>query len=176
MIFELGAWKPDIAQDVGFIAPNAAVIGNVTLKSRASIWFHVTLRGDNEPMSIGEGSNIQDGSVCHSDPGMPLVVGAHVTVGHGVILHGCTIEDGALVGMGSQVLNGARVGAGALLGAGSFLAEGKEVPPNMLAFGRPAKVIRELSPNERDLLAVSAEIYVANAEKYKAELKPVAFD
>ncbi len=161
---------PDASEN--WVAPGARLIGKVVLRPRASVWFNAVLRGDNEPIVIGEGSNIQDGCVLHTDMGYPLTVGANCTVGHLAILHGCTIGDGALIGMGAMVMNGARVGSGALIGAGAMVTEGKEIPDGALVMGRPGKVVRMLEPEEIAKLLLSAEGYRRQAERYRAGLTP----
>jgi carbonic anhydrase/acetyltransferase-like protein (isoleucine patch superfamily) len=170
-LYALEGIAPEIAPDV-FVAPTAVVVGRVRLLPGASVWWGAVLRGDNEWITVGEGSNIQDGAICHTDMGAPLIVGAGVTVGHGVILHGCTIGDGALVGMGSVVLNHARLGAGALLGAKALIAEGKTVPDRSLALGAPAKVIRELTDAEVAGIRAGSAAYVANAARFRAHCHP----
>ncbi|MES2905242.1 MAG: gamma carbonic anhydrase family protein [Pseudomonadota bacterium] len=159
--FGEGAWA----------APSADLIGDVRLGARASIWFGAVIRADNTPILIGEESNIQDGAVGHSDPGAPLTVGARVTVGHQAILHGCTIEDGALIGMGARILNGATIGAQSLVGAGALVTEGKVFEPRMLIVGSPARAIRALSEAEISALAVSAAHYAQKAEHYASSLR-----
>lgn len=149
-----------------FIAPNAAVIGQVTLRDRSSVWFGCVLRGDVERIDIGPGSNIQDGSVLHADPGYPLVVGENVTVGHNAMLHGCSVGDGSLVGIGAVVLNGARIGRNCLIGAGALVTEGMEIPDGSLVLGAPAKVRRQFSEEEQAALALNAEHYVRNAAAF----------
>src|ERR1700746_2365170 len=145
-IYELDGRGPDLPVDGNyFIADTATVIAKVRLKAGASVWFGAVLRGDNEWIEIGEGSNVQDNSTCHTDMGFPLTIGTNCTVGHNVILHGCTIEDGALVGMGSIVMNGARIGRGSVVGAGSVITEGKQFPENSLILGSPAWGVRKLS-------------------------------
>ncbi|WP_433868464.1 gamma carbonic anhydrase family protein [Saccharopolyspora sp. CA-218241] len=153
-----------------FVAPGAALIGRVRLGAGASVWYGAVLRGDTEHISVGAGSNVQDGCVVHADPGFPCAVGEGVTVGHRAVLHGCTVEDGALIGMGAVLLNGCRVGAGSLVAAGAVVLEGTEIPPGSLVAGTPAKVRRELRDPERAELAVAAEKYVANAAKHRAAL------
>lgn len=160
-----GVW-PEVAADV-FVAVSADVVGRVFLAEGASAWYQVALRGDVEEIRIGARSNLQDGVVGHADPGFPLIVGAGVTVGHRAIVHGAQIGDGALIGMGAIVLNGAVVGEEALLAAGALLAEGKKVPPGMLAAGVPARVVRALSPEEREGLRRSARHYAELAQKYR---------
>jgi carbonic anhydrase/acetyltransferase-like protein (isoleucine patch superfamily) len=155
-----------------WIAPGARVIGRVILRRGASVWFNAVLRGDNEPIEVGEGSNVQDGCVCHTDMGSPLTVGAQCTIGHMAILHGCTIADGSLIGMGATVLNGARIGPGSLIGAGALVTEGKEIPGGVLAMGRPAKVVRHLSAEEIAGLLRSAAGYRMNAARFRAGLRP----
>ncbi|MFV3131918.1 gamma carbonic anhydrase family protein [Niveispirillum sp. KHB5.9] len=173
-LYRLGDFQPQLPADGEYwIAPNAAIIGNVILNKNASVWFGATIRGDNEPIVIGENTNIQDGSVLHSDPGSPLSVGANVTVGHQVMLHGCEIGDNTLVGIGSIVLNGAKIGRGSLIGANALVTENKIFPDNSLLMGSPAKLIRVLSDDEARKLALSAEHYVANWKRFRAELTPL---
>lgn len=154
-----------------WIAPDAHVIGQVILEEDVSIWFGAVLRGDNEPIRIGARTNIQEGAMLHADPGFPCTVGAEVTVGHHAILHGCTVEDGALIGMGATVLNGARIGAGSLVGANALVTEGKAFPPHSLILGSPAKVARTLDAEAVARLRRSAEHYVANARRFAAGLR-----
>jgi carbonic anhydrase/acetyltransferase-like protein (isoleucine patch superfamily) len=149
-------------------------MGRVILKKNASVWWGATLRGDNDPIVIGEGSNVQDGSVLHTDTGSPLTLGANVTVGHLVMLHGCTIGDNSLVGIGSIILNGARIGKNCLIGANCLITEGKEIPDNSLVMGAPGKVVRELSPEQAARMAFGAAHYVENWKRYRRELTQVA--
>jgi carbonic anhydrase/acetyltransferase-like protein (isoleucine patch superfamily) len=142
-----------------WVAPNAAVIGRVTLAAGASVWYGVTLRAEFEPIEIGTGSNLQDGVTVHVDPGFPLTVGADVSVGHNAVLHGCVVEDGCLVGMGAVVLNGARIGAGSLVAAGAVVPQGAVIPPRSLVAGVPGKVRRELSDDEVAGNRFNAEVY-----------------
>ena len=158
--------RPHVAKDV-FVAPSADVVGDVTIGAGASVWYGAVLRGDAEHVEIGAGTNVQDGAVGHADPGFPLSVGRNVTIGHRAIVHGARIEDGALIGMAAVVLNGAKVGAGALLAAGALLPEGKEVPPGSLAAGAPARVLRQLRPEEVEWLRRSAEHYQELAAAYR---------
>jgi len=156
-----------------WVADSAQVMGNVALADNASVWFGAVLRGDTETIRIGRNSNIQDGSVLHADVGKPLVVGDNVTVGHMVMLHGCTIGDGSLIGIGAVVLNGAKIGKGCLVGARSLVTEGKEFPDGSMIMGSPAKVVRQLEPEQRAGLLMSAAHYVQNAARYKAGLKKI---
>ncbi len=156
-----------------FIAPTAAVIGRVELRPRASVWFGAVLRGDNEPIVIGEGSNIQDNCVLHTDPGFPLTVGRDVVVGHSVILHGCTIGDGVLVGMGATVMNGVEIGRNSVIGAGALIPEGKEIPPNSLVVGMPGRVVRELSDEEAAALVEGARHYAEKFPRYLRTLEEI---
>ena len=149
-----------------WIAPDAQVVGHVILAEDVGIWFGAAIRGDNEPIRIGARSNIQEGAVLHSDMGFPLTIGANVTIGHRAILHGCTIGDGALIGMGATVMNGARIGAGSIIGAGALVTEGKEIPEGSLVMGAPAKVIRALDAETRQRLLGSAAHYVENAHRF----------
>ena len=146
------------------------MIGKVILKKNASVWFNVVLRGDNDPIVIGENSNVQDGSILHTELGEPLTVGDGVTIGHSVVLHGCTIGDGSLIGIGAMVLNGARVGRNCLIGAGALVAEHKVIPDNSLVVGMPGKVVRELTEKELAGLKRSAQSYVANWKRYATGL------
>lgn len=173
-VYALGAQRPQLPE-VGacWIAPTAAVIGRVVLKADASIWYGAVLRGDNDPITIGEGSNIQDNSVLHTDSGAPLTVGDHVTVGHKVILHSCTIGDGSLIGMGSTLLSRCVIGANCLVGAGSLVTEGKVFPDNSLIVGSPARVVRSLTAEEVARLKASAQHYVANWRRHAAELSRI---
>lgn len=167
MILTLDGIEPVLAHSA-FVAHGAVIIGRVRLLDDASIWYNTTLRGDNEWIEVGTGSNVQDNSVLHTDPGAPLTIGAHVTIGHQVILHGCTIHDGALVGMGSTILNHAVIGAGSLVGANSLVTEGSEIPPGVLAMGAPAKVKRDLTPNETASLTISAKHYADNSKRHRS--------
>jgi len=149
-----------------WVAPDAQVVGHVILAEDVGIWFGAAIRGDNEPIRIGARSNIQEGAVLHSDMGFPLTIGADVTIGHRAILHGCTIGDGALIGMGATVMNRARIGAGSLIGACALVTEGKEIPEGSLVMGAPAKVIRALDAETRQRLLGSAAHYVENARRF----------
>jgi carbonic anhydrase/acetyltransferase-like protein (isoleucine patch superfamily) len=172
MKYSLDGTKVTLEGEGHFIAPNAAVIGNVILKDRASVWFSCVLRGDSERIEVGAGSNIQDGTVMHADPGFPMVVGENVTVGHNAMLHGCTIGDGTLVGIGAVVLNGAKVGKGCLVGAGALVTEGMEVPDGAMVLGAPAKVKRELDEDAQAALRMSAAHYMANGARFARGLEP----
>lgn len=170
-LLTLDGVAPDVPADGGvYVAPGAQVIGRVRLGPRSSVWFNAVLRGDNEPIEVGEGSNIQDGVICHTDPGKPLTIGRDVTVGHNAILHGCWIGDGTLVGMGAVVLNGARIGRCCLIGANALITEGKDIPDGSLVMGQPGKVVRALTEAEIEGLAQSAERYRRNAARYRAGL------
>lgn len=158
--------KPTIADGV-FLAPNASVLGAVTLREGASLWYGAVLRADCEPIEVGTDSNIQDNCVLHTDPGFPLEVGARVSVGHNAVLHGCTVEDDSLIGMGATVLNGARIGAGSLVAAQALVPQGMQVPPGSLVAGVPAKVRRELTEEERAGLILNAEGYTALAVAHR---------
>jgi carbonic anhydrase/acetyltransferase-like protein (isoleucine patch superfamily) len=171
-VYNLGEAVPGLPEsDEYWIAPNAVVLGNVILKKNASIWFGAVLRGDNDPIIVGENSNVQDGSVLHTDLGSPLTIGANVTIGHMAMLHGCTIGDGSLIGIGSVVMNGAVVGRNCLVGARALITEGKVIPDNSMVLGSPAKVARALSPEQAERLAQSAGHYVENWKRYRAGLK-----
>ncbi len=172
MIYALDGLFPQIAEDT-WIAPDANVIGNVVLEDGASVWFGCTLRGDNEQIRVGAGSNVQENVVCHTDPGSPLVIGADCTIGHKAMLHGCVIGAGTLIGMGATVLNGARIGEGCLIGAGALIPEGREIPDGTLVMGVPGKVVRELDAEARAGLLRSAEHYRENMRRFRAGLQAI---
>ncbi len=172
-IWKLDGITPELAPDgSAWVAPSAELIGRVRLKARANVWFGAVLRGDNEWIEIGEGSNVQDQSVLHTDMGYPLTIGANCTIGHRVTLHGCTIGDNTLIGMGATILNGAKIGANSLVGAGALVTEGKEYPDNSLIVGAPAKAIRTLDAEAAARIGKSAEGYVRNAARFAAGLEP----
>lgn len=172
-VYQLDDLTPHIA-DSAWVADNAQVVGDVHMASDSSVWFSSVVRGDTATIRIGEGTNIQDGSVLHADVGIPLTIGKHVTVGHMVQLHGCTIGDESLIGIGAVVLNGAKIGKNCLVGAGSLVTEGKEFPDGSMILGSPAKVVRELTPEQIEGLRRSAQHYVNNKNRFKAGLKKIA--
>jgi carbonic anhydrase/acetyltransferase-like protein (isoleucine patch superfamily) len=172
-IYELDGLVPQIAA-TAWVADSAQVMGNVELAEDANVWFGAIIRGDTETIRIGRRSNIQDASVLHADAGMPLTLGDDVTVGHQVMLHGCTIGDGSLIGIGAIVLNGAKIGKGCLVGAGSLVTEGKEFADGSMILGSPAKVVCQLSEAQIESLQKSAQHYVENAQRFKSSLKKIA--
>jgi carbonic anhydrase/acetyltransferase-like protein (isoleucine patch superfamily) len=171
MEYALGDLHLTTAGDAYWIAPTAVVIGMVKLEKNASVWWGSVLRGDNEPITVGEGSNIQDGCVLHADPGYPLIIGKGVTVGHMAMLHGCVIGDNALIGIGAVILNGARIGANCLIGAKALVPEGKEIPDNSLVMGAPGQIKREVTAEHIARMRHSAEHYVGNWQRYKRDLR-----
>jgi carbonic anhydrase/acetyltransferase-like protein (isoleucine patch superfamily) len=171
-LYELDGIAPQLAPGA-WVADNATVIGNVSLAENASVWFGAVLRGDTEPITLGRGSNIQDGSVVHTDYGLPCTVGENVTVGHQVTLHGCTIGDGALIGIGATILNGAVIGANCLVGAGALVTENARFPEGMLILGAPAKAVKPLTPEQIERLRGGAAHYVENAQRYARGLKRI---
>lgn len=172
-IYTLDKVEPRLTdEDSAWVAPDANVIGDVSLGKGVGIWFGATLRGDNERITVGDGSNIQENTVMHTDFGFPLNVGENCTIGHRAILHGCTIGDGSLVGMGAIVLNGAEIGAESLVGAGALVTEGKTFPPRSLIMGVPAKVVRTLTDAEADKIKAGSRNYVANARRFRDGMKP----
>ena len=173
-VYSLDGKAPKLADGFCFVADSAQVIGDVVLEEGAGIWFGAVLRGDNEPILIGEGSNIQENCVLHTDMGFPLTVGKGCTIGHTAILHGCTIGDNSLVGMGATVLNGARIGNNCLIGAGALVTEGKVIPDNSLVVGSPARVVRTLDAAAEAMLKLSAAHYVENARRFAAGLKRIS--
>jgi carbonic anhydrase/acetyltransferase-like protein (isoleucine patch superfamily) len=169
--YRLGEHVPTVPPEGQYwIAPSASVIGKVILNNNASIWFGAVARGDNDPIEIGENSNVQDNSVLHTDSGVPLTIGDNVTVGHMVMLHGCTIGEGSLVGIGSIVLNGARIGRSCLIGAHALITEGKEIPDFSVVMGAPGKIVRQVSPEQAEGLRAGAAHYVENWKRFRAEL------
>jgi carbonic anhydrase/acetyltransferase-like protein (isoleucine patch superfamily) len=171
-LYRLGEVAPLIAANA-YVAPNATVLGNVELAAESSVWFGATLRGDNERISIGEGSNVQDGVVMHTDPGFPLNVAAHVSIGHQAMLHGCTVGEGSLIGIQSVVLNAAVIGKGCLVAAGAIITERKVFPDGTLIMGAPGKVVRELNAAEREALLQVAANYAARGAFYRNHLKRI---
>ncbi|WXL27071.1 gamma carbonic anhydrase family protein [Ectopseudomonas mendocina] len=153
-----------------WVAPNATLVGKVKLEQGASVWFNAVLRGDNELIHIGENSNVQDGSVMHTDMGFPLTLGKGVTIGHKAMLHGCTVGDYSLIGINAVVLNGAKIGKHCIIGANTLIAEGKEIPDGSLVVGSPGKVVRELNDAQKKMLEASAAHYVHNAQRYARDL------
>lgn len=171
-VYALNDTVPQL-HETAWVADSATVIGNVRLHEEASVWYGAVVRGDNELITVGRGSNVQDGSVLHTDHGFPLTLGEGVTVGHQVTLHGCSIGDGSLVGIQAVVLNGARIGRNCLVGAGALVTEGKEFPDNSLIMGSPAKMVRELTPEQSQRLRQSAQNYIANAARHRDGLRRI---
>ncbi len=172
MIYALDGIAPEIAEDA-WVAPDANLIGKVRVAAKASVWFGCTLRGDNELIAVGEGTNVQENCVFHTDMGFPLTIGANVTVGHKVLLHGCTIGEGSLIGMNATIMNGAKIGKGCLIGAGALVTEGKEIPDGAMVLGSPGKIVREIDDATKQALIASALHYQQNAARFAKGLKPV---
>ena len=170
MIYALDGIAPDLHPDT-WVAPDANIIGKVTLGQGASVWFGATLRGDNERITLGAGSNVQENCVLHTDMGYPLTIGENCTIGHKAMLHGCSIGDGCLIGMGAIVLNGAKIGAGCLIGAGALITEGKDIPDGSLVMGAPGRVIRSLDGPARARLLLSAAGYQSNMRRFKTGMQ-----
>ncbi|MFP6805711.1 MAG: gamma carbonic anhydrase family protein [Pseudomonadales bacterium] len=173
MIYSLGDRQPEFRGDDYWVADNATVIGSVIMENNASVWFNTVVRGDNDVITIGENSNVQDGSVLHTDGGIPLIIGKNVTIGHQVMLHGCVIGENSLIGINTVILNGAKIGKNCLIGANSLIPEGKEIPDGSLVMGSPGKVVKQLSAQQMAGLEMSAMHYVENFKRYKAQLKPI---
>ena len=173
MLYALDDRIPRIAADA-WVADNASVIGSVQLAAGSSVWFNCVLRGDNDDLIVGENSNVQDGSVLHTDPGLKLIIGRGCTIGHQVMLHGCSIGDNSLVGIQSVVLNRAVIGKNSMVGAGSLVPEGKQFPDGVLLMGSPAKVVRELTAPEIQMLQYVSQLYVKNAQRYRGKLRPLS--
>jgi carbonic anhydrase/acetyltransferase-like protein (isoleucine patch superfamily) len=172
MRYTLGTIAVETESDQYWIAPNAIVIGRVRLEHEASVWWSAVLRGDNELITVGRGSNVQDGCVLHTDPGFPLVIGPNVTVGHLAMLHGCTIGEGSLIGIGAVILNGATIGKNCLIGSKALIAEGKEIPDNSLVMGIPGKIVGDVRPEQAERVRRGTRKYVENWKRYVADLKP----
>jgi carbonic anhydrase/acetyltransferase-like protein (isoleucine patch superfamily) len=172
MLYQLGKLTPNIPKSC-FIAPNACVIGDVELGDNASVWFNVVIRADTAPIKIGKNSNIQDGCILHVDEGFPMVIAQNVTIGHKVMLHGCSIDEGSLIGMNAVVLNGAKIGKNCLVGANALVTENMIVPDGSLVLGSPAKVIKQLDDKTQAMIAEGAAHYVHNNLRYKKELKQI---
>jgi carbonic anhydrase/acetyltransferase-like protein (isoleucine patch superfamily) len=171
-LYELDGHAPQLGKNA-YVADSAQVIGKVTLEENASVWFGTIIRGDSEHIRIGRNSNVQDGSVLHADEGVPLTLGENVSVGHKVMLHGCTVGDGSLIGIGAVVLNHAKIGKNCLVGAGALVTEGKEFPDGSMILGSPAKVVRQLTPEQIEGLQRIARHYVANAERYRKGFRKI---
>jgi carbonic anhydrase/acetyltransferase-like protein (isoleucine patch superfamily) len=172
-LFAIGERRVRLLGDHHYVAHDATLVGDITLHNEVSVWFQVVIRAENDRITIGEKCNIQDGSVLHVDPGYPMTLGNSVSIGHKVMLHGCTIGDGSLIGINSVIMNGARIGRGTLVGANTLIAEGKEIPDGVLVLGSPGKIVRELRPEERDHLLNVASGYVERSRFYKASLKQI---
>jgi carbonic anhydrase/acetyltransferase-like protein (isoleucine patch superfamily) len=172
-LFAIGERRVQLVGQHHYIAHDATLVGDITLHNDVSIWFQVVIRAENDRITIGEGCNIQDASVLHVDPGYPLTLAKNVSIGHKVMLHGCSVGEGSLVGINSVIMNGARIGKGTLIGANTLIAEGKEIPDGVLVLGSPGKVVRELRPEERANLLKVASGYVERSKFYKKNLKPI---
>lgn len=173
-IFAIGDAQPTLPASGNFwVAPSAEMMGRVILKDNASVWYGSVVRGDNDPITIGEDSNVQDGAVLHTDIGWPLTIGRGVTIGHQAMLHGCTIGDYSLIGIGATILNGAKIGSNCVIGAHALIAEGKEIPDNSLVVGAPGRVIKTLGDDMRELLKASADHYVENWKRHKADVRQI---
>jgi carbonic anhydrase/acetyltransferase-like protein (isoleucine patch superfamily) len=170
VIYQLGQHQVRAEGDF-WVAENATVVGKVLLRHNASIWFNVVLRGDNELITVGEGSNVQDGAVLHTDPGFPLLIGPHVTVGHKAMLHGCEIDEGSLIGINAVILNGAKIGKNCLIGANALITEGKQIPDNSVVMGSPGKVVKPVSREQAAVLRDAAVHYVENFKRFRDELR-----
>jgi carbonic anhydrase/acetyltransferase-like protein (isoleucine patch superfamily) len=170
-LFSIGERRTELRGEHHFIAYDATLVGSIVLENNVNVWFKVVIRADNDQVTIGEGCNIQDGSVLHVDPGYPMKLARRVTIGHKVMLHGCTIGEGTLVGINSVVMNGARIGRNSLIGANTLISEGKEIPDGVLVLGSPGKVVRELKQEEKDYLLTIAQGYIDRSRFYKDNLK-----
>ncbi|HYL89058.1 MAG TPA: gamma carbonic anhydrase family protein [Burkholderiales bacterium] len=170
-LFSLGDRRVELVGQGHYVAYDATLVGSITLHAEANIWFKVVIRAENDRITIGEGTNVQDASVLHVDPGYPMTLGRRVSIGHKVMLHGCTIGDGTLVGINSVVLNGAQIGKGALIGANTLITEGKEIPDGVLVVGSPGKIVRELKPEERERLLGIATGYIERSRLYARDMK-----
>ncbi len=171
MKYALGDTRVQTDGDNYWIAPNAAVIGNVILKKNASVWWNCVLRGDNDPITLGENTQVQDGTVIHADPGFPCTLGDNVSIGHSVMLHGCTVDDETLIGIGAVILNGAKIGKNCVIGANAFIPEGKEIPDRSVVFGSPGKVVKEVEDKHIEMVKRIPGNYVRRWKVYKEQLR-----
>lgn len=172
-LYSIGERRPVLIGSHHYIAHDATLVGDITLENDANVWFKVVIRAENDRVHVGEGCNIQDGAVLHVDPGYPLTLARHVSIGHKVMLHGCTVGEGSLIGINSVVMNGAKIGRGTLVGANTLIPEGKEIPDGVLVLGSPGKVIRELRQEDRDYLLKIASGYVERSKLYKQQFKEI---
>jgi carbonic anhydrase/acetyltransferase-like protein (isoleucine patch superfamily) len=172
-LFSIGERRPQLRGEHHYVAYDATLVGDITLENDVSVWFKVVIRAENDRVSIGEGCNIQDGSVLHVDPGYPMRLERRVTIGHKVMLHGCSVGEGSLIGINSVVMNGARIGRSSLIGANTLIPEGKEIPEGVLVLGSPGKVVRDLRQEEKDYLLKIAQGYIDRSRFYKENLKQV---
>jgi carbonic anhydrase/acetyltransferase-like protein (isoleucine patch superfamily) len=172
-LYALGERRVQLLGSHHYIAPDATLVGDITLHNDVNVWFRVVIRAENDRITIGEGCNIQDASVLHVDPGYPMTLERMVSIGHKVMLHGCTVGEGSLIGINSVILNGARIGRGTLVGANTLIAEGKEIPDGVLVLGSPGKIVRELKPEERDRIRSIATGYIERSRLYKTSLKEI---
>jgi carbonic anhydrase/acetyltransferase-like protein (isoleucine patch superfamily) len=173
-IFSIGERRPQLVGDHHYIAHDATLVGDITLENNVNVWFQVVIRAENDRVHIGENCNIQDGSVLHVDPGFPLTLARNVSIGHKVMLHGCSVGEGTLIGINSVIMNGARIGRGSLIGANTLIPEGKEIPDGVLVVGSPGKVVRELKPEDRERLMKIASGYVERSRLYRTQLKALS--
>ena len=169
-VIALPGLRPRLGRDV-YLAPGARVVGDVWLGDRVSVWFNAVLRGDINRVEVGEGSNVQDGAILHTDPGVPLLIGAHVTVGHKAMLHGCEIDEGSLIGINAVILNGAKIGRNCLIGANALITEGKHIPDNSVVMGSPGKVVKPVSEEQAAVLREAAVHYVDNFKRFRDQLR-----
>lgn len=172
MIYSLDNGTPQSGENV-YVAPTATVVGDVVLGNNVGVWFGAVIRGDNERITLGDGTNVQDCCVLHTDPGCPLNIGTNVTIGHKAVLHGCTVEDGCLIGINAVILNNARIGKNCLIGANALITDGKEIPPNSLVVGAPGRVIRQLNDKEIDMLDRFNKSYILKIHRYKTSFREV---
>ncbi|MCX2794750.1 gamma carbonic anhydrase family protein [Microbulbifer thermotolerans] len=174
MLYKLGDKEPQLEGEGHYVAPGAQVVGNVRMLAHSSVWFNAVVRGDSDPITIGAYSNVQDGAVLHTDPGLPLTIGNGVTIGHKAMLHGCSVGDYSLVGINAVVLNGARIGKCCIIGANALVTENTEIPDYSLVLGSPGKVVRSLDESTFELLKASSDHYVANGKRFAEQLIPVS--
>lgn len=176
MIYQLGDKRPQLKGSDQFVADNATLIGDVVLEARSSVWFNAVIRADNATITLGEETNVQDGAVLHTDPGIPLTLGKGVIVGHNAMLHGCTVDDNSLIGIGAVLLNNVRIGKNCIVGANALVTEGVEIPDNSLVLGSPAKVVKQLDEKTHEMLKTNAQIYVNHSGRYNSSLVEVSLD